>query len=360
MDRTSARNDPGFPGVYHEHRALVHDALLRLGVDRACLDDAAQDVFLVLYRRIEDYDRTRSLKSWLWGIARGVASGYRRSARRFCRLRAELPWPAGPPPPDEHVARRQATRILDEFLGTLDAEKCAVFVMSEVEGRTGPEIAGLLSVNVNTVYARLRAARGQFDRALARHRLRRSRQPAFCLFPFGKLATFASMPGLGPAIVAPAVVLAVSVSTPHVEDTPVAITRAAARAPLQMAARKPAEAAKEAGEATTDVADGGEPMKSMMVVLAGTLVATPALAKPRAAKAPCEEGSNECQDADEAAYVGSAGDTKRYIFPDEALEGEVLFPEGQIVPLRTPGAHDSLINVRAHFLPELIQLGNDV
>jgi RNA polymerase sigma-70 factor (ECF subfamily) len=360
MDRTSARIDPDFPGVYQEHRTLVHDALRRLGVDRACLDDAAQDVFLVLYRRIEDYDRTRSLKSWLWGIARGVASGYRRSARRFCRLRAELPRPDGPPLPDEYVARRQATLVLDDFLGTLDADKCAVFVMSEVEGRTGPEIAGLLSVNLNTVYARLRAARGQFDRALARHRIRRSRRPAFAFFPLGKLAAFGTMPGLGPAIVAPAVALTVNVTVPYGDGASVGLSRPAALTPVQVTARKSPEAAKEAGEAADDVADGGEPMKGMMVVLAGSLLATPALAKPRTAKAPCEEGGSGCQDADEAAYRGTTGDTKRYVFPDEALEGEVLFPDGQIVPLRTPGAHGSLINVRAHFMPELIQLGNDV
>lgn len=67
---------------------------------------------------------------------------------------------ADPAPADfDEFARRDAARALDEFLGGLDASQCAVFVMAELEGRSGPEIAETLGVNLNTVYARLRAAR---------------------------------------------------------------------------------------------------------------------------------------------------------------------------------------------------------
>ncbi|MCX4242757.1 RNA polymerase sigma factor [Paraliomyxa miuraensis] len=166
---------PAFGALYREHAGMVRRALRQLGVAPANLDDAVQDVFVVLHRRIDDFQRERSLKNWLWGIARGVASGYRRSAQRRDRLHAALPAPEGPSLPERGVARREAATILDEFLGSLDADKCAVFVLSELEGRRGPEIAAALDVNLNTVYARLRAARQRFDDAMLRHREQQQR-----------------------------------------------------------------------------------------------------------------------------------------------------------------------------------------
>lgn len=167
-----------FAALYRQHAGMVRRALRQLGVAPGSLDDAVQDVFVVLHRRIDELERDRSLRNWLWGIARGVASGYRRSARRRDRLHAALPAPEGPGLPERGVARREAADILDRFLGSLDADKCAVFVLSELEGRRGPEIAEQLRVNLNTVYARLRAARQRFDAAMADHR-EPARRPLF-------------------------------------------------------------------------------------------------------------------------------------------------------------------------------------
>lgn len=174
---------PAFDALYRQHAPMVRRALRQLGVPPAGLEDATQDVFVVLHRRLHDYDRGRSLTNWLWGIARGVASSHRRSERRRARLHDALPRPAGHDPLDRGIARRQASSILDQFLGSLDADKCAVFVLSELEGRRGPEIARMLEVNVNTVYARLRAARKRFDVAMEENREPRSR-PLFAWLPW--------------------------------------------------------------------------------------------------------------------------------------------------------------------------------
>lgn len=158
-----------FSRLYREHGPLVRSALRQLGVPPASLEDATQDVFVVLHRRAAEFDRTRSLKNWLWGIARGVASTYRRSDRRRTRLLGELPRERANESLDRELARGEAVEILHRFLGGLDADKCAVFVLAEVEGRSGPEISRMLAVNVNTVYARLRAARRGFRSAVAEH-----------------------------------------------------------------------------------------------------------------------------------------------------------------------------------------------
>ncbi|MEM7157228.1 MAG: sigma-70 family RNA polymerase sigma factor [Myxococcota bacterium] len=217
-----------FDSLYHQHAPMVRGALRQLGVPASNLDDAVQDVFVVLHRRIDDYEHGRSLTNWVWGIARGVASGYRRGERRRRRLHAELPSPELDTPADRGLARHQAGVILDEFLGSLDADKCAVFMLADVEGHTGAEIAAKLDVNINTVYARLRAARRHFSVAMERHRTPSARPLFAAWLPWSM--------GLGkPALVVSAVaallVVHPVVSPPPEPVTPPAETVAVAAVP---------------------------------------------------------------------------------------------------------------------------------
>ena len=63
---------------------------------------------------------------------------------------------------------RRPHRLLDE----LDDDKRAVFVLAELEQMSVPEIAEALGENVNTVYARLRAARREFEQLVSREQAR--------------------------------------------------------------------------------------------------------------------------------------------------------------------------------------------
>lgn len=159
----------GFDALYRTHAPMVRRALRQLGLRGAAVEDGTQDVFVVLARRLRDYDGRASLTSWLWGIARRVAADHRRSRRRHARLCAALPGGISAPPmsgPEGAVVQRRALATLDRFLTGLDADKCAVFVLAEIEGRTGREIADRLGVNENTVHARLRAARQRMRRCV--------------------------------------------------------------------------------------------------------------------------------------------------------------------------------------------------
>jgi RNA polymerase sigma-70 factor (ECF subfamily) len=154
-----------------EHRAFVRARLRRLGVAAANLDDAAQDVFEILARRVHDYDPARGTpRAYLSGIARRVAVTYRRRAADT-EFDESLNEHAGSDP-EIVTARAEAWTVLERFLEGLDQDRWTVFVLSEIEGMSGPEIAEELSVNVNTVYARLRSARRDLARALGRERAR--------------------------------------------------------------------------------------------------------------------------------------------------------------------------------------------
>jgi RNA polymerase sigma-70 factor (ECF subfamily) len=162
---------PAFEAVYEELFDFVWRSLRRLGVTPAGIDDAVQDVFIVVHRRLPEFAGRSSLKTWVLGIALRVARDHQRSRRRkgdHEELDARIPDAA--PGPVESLARAEALRELDRILSTLDEDKRAVFVLAEIEELTAPEIAEALEINVNTVYSRLRAARRAFDAALAASR----------------------------------------------------------------------------------------------------------------------------------------------------------------------------------------------
>ncbi len=159
-----------FTSVYDEHFAFVWRSLRRLGVPDRALDDAAQDVFIVVHRRLAEFEGRSSIKSWLFGIARRVAHDHRRRIGRKERteeLRETTADPRGVTPAHD-AERAQAVRVLHEILAGLDDDKREVFVLAELEQMTVPEIADAIGVNLNTVYSRLRAVRQAFDAAVQR------------------------------------------------------------------------------------------------------------------------------------------------------------------------------------------------
>src|SRR6478736_954662 len=171
---------PSFEALYQEHFAFVWRTLWRLGVWQASVADAAQDVFLVVYRRHADLLGSDVARSWVYGIVVRVARDYRRG-----QLRKGLP--VGPDPDElgdpqatnaaQRLEQQEAVIVLNRLLDTLDDEKREVLVLVELEQMTVPEIAELLTVNPNTIYTRLRAARQDFARALARQRAAERKQP---------------------------------------------------------------------------------------------------------------------------------------------------------------------------------------
>jgi len=168
-----------FTAVYDEHFAFVWRSLRRLGVPERALDDGAQDVFIVVHRRLAEFEGRSSLKSWLFGIARRVAHDHRRRIGRKERteeLHESTADPRGATPAAD-AERAEAVRALHEILASLDDDKREVFVLAELEQMTAPEIADAIGANLNTVYSRLRAARLAFDAAVQRRRARQEGRP---------------------------------------------------------------------------------------------------------------------------------------------------------------------------------------
>ena len=336
--------------IVQDYASMVQGALRQLGVEDGLLEDASQEVFLVLARRFAEFDAERSLASWLWGIARGVASTHRRTLRRRRRLESSVAAEPelGYPSLDDTLARREARAMLRAFLDALDEDKCAVFVLAELEGCSGPEIAARLDVNLNTVYARLRAARRRFDDAVEQRRRAIAAASAWfgVRWSVPKLATVSLSTMLAAAVVVPTL-------EGVAEPAPDPVVRLGdPDIELVAVARKSRGPAKVRGEREAT------PMpKTLPTVALAAALTVPAVARADAPTQPAQPSSD--QDADDAALVADL-ETREYIFDGDTVDGEGLGPVGDNVTARVNVHHESLIRIRGHFISELITLATDV
>ena len=164
-----------FLAVYRAHCVFVWHALRLCGVPDAALEDAAQDVFVVVHRRLPEFEGRAKVRTWIFEIARRVAARHRDRVRRDAARIEALPELAGADDPDAELDRTLAADILREFAETLDEDRLRVFVLAELGQLRGREIAEALDLNLNTVYARLRSAHKDLDRLTARLRAREAR-----------------------------------------------------------------------------------------------------------------------------------------------------------------------------------------
>lgn len=170
-----------FRELYDAQFPFVWKTLRRFGLSPPDAADAAQEVFLVVHRRLDDFEGRARITTWLFRICYRVA----RDRRRKAHVRHEVvDTPAAEARPDSNnhraddaLERQQDLQLLDLALGALDLEQRAVFTLFELEEMTGDEIAETLAIPLGTVYSRLRLARASFRKALRRELAKRARTP---------------------------------------------------------------------------------------------------------------------------------------------------------------------------------------
>ena len=161
---------PSFDEIYERHVVFVWRTLRAFGISGSALEDAGQDVFVVVHRNLASFDGRSKITTWLFQIARRVASNYRRTRAPSDDLTAvqEQVFDRRPTPYEE-VSLSESMLLLERILDRLDEKQRICFVLMELEQMTADEVASLLGINVNTVYSRTRRARLEFDRLVARY-----------------------------------------------------------------------------------------------------------------------------------------------------------------------------------------------
>jgi RNA polymerase sigma-70 factor, ECF subfamily len=170
-----APSQPQFEQIMRQHAAFVWRVLARHGVADGQLEDVSQDVFLTLHRILPSFEGRSSLRTFIYGICRRVASNHRQLAVH----RRELVTDVLPEPPEqqasafEALADKQSLELVYALVARLPAEQREVFMLYEVDELTMREIAETQGCSQNTLFSRLYAARKTLAAELARLRAAR-------------------------------------------------------------------------------------------------------------------------------------------------------------------------------------------
>ncbi len=166
--RAQPEAKPTFDEIYSRYFPFVWRCLRGLGVGSGSLDDAVQDVFLVVHRQLSGFRGESSAQTWLYGIARHVAANHqRRDQRKQAPLEPLVSEPEHPDPgPLERAEDAEAAAFVGAFLAGLNQRKRDLFILAVLEEMTIPEVATALAIPLNTAYTRLRSLRADFERAL--------------------------------------------------------------------------------------------------------------------------------------------------------------------------------------------------
>jgi RNA polymerase sigma-70 factor, ECF subfamily len=166
---------PPFATVYDDHVKFAWRVLGRLGVARADLEDVCQEVFIVVHRRLGEFEGRSSLRTWIYGIALRCASDYRRRDHRRRPAAAPISEVAIAGSQLEDLDAREARATLERLLELLDPEKREVFVLFELEELTMAEVVAIVGCPLQTGYGRLHAARAIVAAAASRMRAKERR-----------------------------------------------------------------------------------------------------------------------------------------------------------------------------------------
>lgn len=164
-----------FEALMRGHAAFVWRVLARYGVPASQLEDASQEVFLALHWSLRRYEGRSSLRSFIYGICRRVASNQRqRAAHRHEHTTDQVPEPT-PSNEDRHdafdtLAIKQSLLLVQRLLARLSVEQREVFMLYEVDELSMREISEALGLSQNTCFSRLYAARKALGAELTRLR----------------------------------------------------------------------------------------------------------------------------------------------------------------------------------------------
>ena len=153
--------------LYTELAPFLARVIRRLVGDGPHVDDLLQETFLVAHRRRGDYDASRAApRTWLYGIASHLCLRHRRSLFRLDVFRARLQVAPvlAPHAPDREFEEAERRAAVKRVIQQLPFKQREVFVLFEIEGLGGQEIATVLGLPQGTVWTRLSKARATFVR----------------------------------------------------------------------------------------------------------------------------------------------------------------------------------------------------
>lgn len=154
--------------IYEGEIDYVWRTLVRLGVAERDRADLAHEVFLIVHKKLADYDRSRPLRAWLFGITFRVVLGFKRraSGKEILVDPSEDRDGSIAPTPEDLTSTSERLDFALRALEAIPLERRALFIRHRIDGESIVELAEEMGIPLNTAYSRLRLARADFQRAL--------------------------------------------------------------------------------------------------------------------------------------------------------------------------------------------------
>lgn len=162
IKRAAEGDVSSFEKIYRAYSGFVYTLALKLTHNQQDAQEAAQDVFMKVYRSLRSFRFQSALKTWIYRIAVTTAFNHYRKNIKHKKNRIEFDdaveikntVEAGNPPEDSDLRIR-----IDKALEKMSPKLKACLLLRELEGLNYKEISKVLNVPVNTVRSRLKRAR---------------------------------------------------------------------------------------------------------------------------------------------------------------------------------------------------------
>lgn len=170
-----------FNELFAEYETKVINIAFGMLSNRDDAHDAAQEVFIRVYRNISGFKENSSLSTWIYRITSNVCNDILRKRMKHSNTVSinasndedeeyEINIRDTAPTPDEYAEHNETQRIVREAISNLSAEYREVITLCDVEDMSYDDTALVLKCPVGTVKSRLNRARKALRKKLSENR----------------------------------------------------------------------------------------------------------------------------------------------------------------------------------------------
>lgn len=188
IERLRKRDRSAFRELVERHGAGIYNLVFRLLGQREEAEDVAQEVFMAVFKYIDNFRGESQLSTWLYRIAVNHCSNRRKYlTRRRKETEQQLPTDGGPPltdaaagydtaamqqtkqGPEQLTANHELSKNIEKALAALDNEQRTLIVLRDIQGLSYQEICVITLLAEGTVKSRLHRARMCLKEQLRQH-----------------------------------------------------------------------------------------------------------------------------------------------------------------------------------------------
>ena len=163
-----------FQQLYQLHHRRIYALCWRMLADKESAEDVCQEVFVVLWQKINNFRGESKFSTWLHSVASNVVLGHLRKQKNWFQRMFSIEDQASTTLPEEAVVPLEDTAELEELdkhIAQLPERARLVFVLFAVEGYRHEEIAKMLTIAVGSSKSQYHRAKTLLKESLAQSAL---------------------------------------------------------------------------------------------------------------------------------------------------------------------------------------------